>query len=69
MHEIRRMIEVGELTIDALKWKVRRDPTGDTHMSSSTAGTVSVHKLPSQSKYFQMKRECQSDYLLPDLAE
>jgi hypothetical protein len=26
MQEIRKMIENGELSLDALKWKVRKDP-------------------------------------------
>ena len=29
MGEIRRMIEQGELTIDALKWKIRKEPTAE----------------------------------------
>jgi hypothetical protein len=35
MLEIRRMIETGELTLDALKWKVRKDGATDSTGTSS----------------------------------
>lgn len=40
MLEIRRMIETGELTLDALKWKVRKDAPTDL----GSTGTSSVIK-------------------------
>jgi hypothetical protein len=49
MMEIRRMIDNGELSIDALKWKVRRDSFFDT--GSSTA--ASANKTPN--KYMKLE--------------
>ena len=51
MHEIRKMIDAGELTIDALKWKVRRDPMNtDASTLSGTIGTSSVSKFFSDAR-------------------
>lgn len=39
------MIEAGELSIDALKWKVRKDPNDTVASTTSTGiGTSSVTK-------------------------
>jgi hypothetical protein len=65
MHEIRKMIENGELSLEALKWKVRNNPPPD---STASTGIDSLIKdeMCHQSKFYGIKSS-QDGFL--DLAE
>jgi len=60
------MIESGELTLDALKWKVRRDPPTDASGSTATGSVVKDEM--GCNKFYGIKQDSQDGHY-HDMAE
>jgi hypothetical protein len=54
MHEIRKMIENGELSLEALKWKVRSNPPPDA-TASTGIDSIIKDEICHQSKFYGIK--------------
>lgn len=65
MHEIRKMIENGELSLEALKWKVRSNPPPEA-TASTGIDSIIKDEMCHQSKFYGIKSS-QDGFL--DLAE